>query len=73
MGFYFDAVKEMQRGVPTGVLESEIRVFPTRNSYCSTVGPSCGCDSDCSRRPNPPACEAVLRFPILSLLYISPM
>jgi hypothetical protein len=53
MGFYFDAAKEMQRGVSTGVLESEIRVFPTRNSYCSTVGPSCGCDSDCSHRPNP--------------------
>jgi hypothetical protein len=53
MGFYFDAAKEMQRAIPIGVLESEIRVFPTRDSYCSTVGPSCGCDSDCSHRPNP--------------------
>src|ERR1017187_1617217 len=46
-------VEESGRDAATGVLESEIRVFPARSSYCSTIGLSCGRDSDCSHRPNP--------------------
>ena len=76
MGFYFDAAKEMQRGSsPTGgagirnpglpnpqLLLLHGRPFVRLREFPTVL-----------TVPTPPACEAVLRFPILSLLYISPM